>query len=132
MADFARGQLLIQLRERRHLSQEDAAHEIGVTAKSLRAWEHGGAIRWDNAKKVAGYYEIEAERLVTRELIEDNGRPAPPDEVMLGKLDEILSRFDALEAELALLVPALSEPAPAKGRKSRKSAKKQATRPATG
>lgn len=41
MADYARGQLLVGLRERRHLSQEDAAYQIGVTAKSLRAWEHG-------------------------------------------------------------------------------------------
>lgn len=127
MADFARGQLLTQLREARHLSQEDAAYEIGTTAKSLRAWEHGGPIRWDNAKKVAEFYGVEPERLVSRE-ISQNGQPhvIHPDEVVVGKLDEIIARLDGLEASLALAVPALSEPAPATKPRSRKTAKKRA------
>jgi transcriptional regulator with XRE-family HTH domain len=49
MADFARAERLRDLRDARHLSQEDAAHEIGVSVKSLRAWEKGGGIRWENA-----------------------------------------------------------------------------------
>jgi DNA-binding XRE family transcriptional regulator len=67
MADFARGQLLVDLRERRHLSQEDAAHEIGVSTKSLRAWEHGGKIRWPNAKRVGAFYAVDPESLVSRD-----------------------------------------------------------------
>lgn len=66
MADFARGQLLVELRDARHLNQEDAAHEIGVSTKSLRAWEHGGKIRWPNAERVGAFYGIDPERLVSR------------------------------------------------------------------
>lgn len=67
MADFARGQRLRALREGRHLSQEEAAHGIGVSVKTLREWEKGGKIRWPNAKKAGGYYEVDPESLVSRE-----------------------------------------------------------------
>jgi transcriptional regulator with XRE-family HTH domain len=81
MADFARGQHLVKLRQARHLSQEDAAYEIGVTSKSLRAWEHGGKIRWDNAKKLAEFYGVEAEGLVSREIVDPGDIHVPPMDV---------------------------------------------------
>lgn len=72
MTDFARGELLRQLREKRPgLSQEDAAHGIGTTSKSLRKWEKGGAIRWHNAVKLGTYYEIDPSSLVIHESIAD-------------------------------------------------------------
>lgn len=67
MADYVRGEELVALREARHLTQEKAAHEIGTTAKSLRSWEKGGTIRWENAKKLAAFYKVDAHTLVTRE-----------------------------------------------------------------
>lgn len=67
MADFARGERLKALRDERHLSQEDAAHEIGVTTRALRAWEKGGKIKWPNAKAAGAFYEVDPESLVARE-----------------------------------------------------------------
>lgn len=67
MADHARGEKLKTLRNQRRLNQEDAAHEIGVSAKTLRAWEKGGPIKWENAKAAASFYEVDAEGLVERE-----------------------------------------------------------------
>lgn len=59
-----------RLREEKHLSQEDAAHEIGVSVKTIRSWEHGGGIKWENAKAAARVYGAEPEELVERELPE--------------------------------------------------------------
>jgi transcriptional regulator with XRE-family HTH domain len=66
MADFARGEQLRDLRKALHLSQEDAAHEIGVSTKSLRAWEKGGKIKWENAQAAGAFYGVDPETLVTR------------------------------------------------------------------
>lgn len=106
MADHARGEKLRRLRESRHLSQEDAAHEIGVSAKTLRAWEKGGPIRWENAKAVAAFYEVEAVELVTREIPD-----FPPDDfsekqasgqlsTLRGEISELGDQIAALEATL--------------------------------
>lgn len=76
MADYARGETFKNLRDDRHLSQEDAAHELGVSVKTIRSWEHGGGIKWDNAKRVGQFYGVEPETLVRRELAdvtEDDG-----------------------------------------------------------
>lgn len=67
MADHARGEHLRKLRTELRLSQEDAAHEIGVSTKSLRTWEKGGPIKWENAKAAARFYEVDPEELVSRE-----------------------------------------------------------------
>jgi len=88
MADFARAEKLRKLRDDRHLSQEDAAHEIGVSVKSLRAWEKGGGIRWANAKTVAAFYGVDPETLVSRE--RDGGGPTP----------DVLGTFSRSDSEL--------------------------------
>jgi transcriptional regulator with XRE-family HTH domain len=110
MADYARGQRLVQLREGRHLSQEDAAHEIGVSAKSLRAWEHGGPIRWDNAKRVARFYKVKAEELVSRELPE----PVDFEEVyadQLTRIEEMLKEvLRRLPTEREVAAPSVPGP----------------------
>lgn len=68
MADFARGERLLELRKTTHLSRERAAMEIGVSAKTLFEWEHGGKIRWENAQKAALFYSVDPESLVTRDI----------------------------------------------------------------
>lgn len=66
MADVARGELLLKLREDRHWSQSTAAHKIGVTDKTIRSWESGGAIKWKNARSAGRVYGVDPESLVSR------------------------------------------------------------------
>lgn len=123
MADYARGQQLRALRNERHLSQEDAAHQIGVSTKALRTWEKGGKIKWPNAKAAGAFYGVDPESLVTREpgdLSLKLATDAPDDqlariEAMLGSIDE---RLETLEAHLSSLgedatVPQMPSPPPA-------------------
>lgn len=106
MTDYARGEMLRELREQKHLSQEDAAHEIGVTTKTIRTWEKGGPIKWANAKLVGRFYKVNPEHLVTREGVSvsevaQNAGPPVPYKVadvqraisMDAKLDAILKHF---------------------------------------
>lgn len=67
MSDHARGERFKQLRCDRHLTQEQAGHEIGVSAKTIRTWEKGGRIEWDNAKAAGSFYDVDPEELVSRE-----------------------------------------------------------------
>lgn len=92
MADYARGELLRELREARHESQEHVAFTIGVSTKTVRTWEAGGKIRWPNAQKIARYYGRNPEELVSRDIPEaiPAGQHATLDEIE-AKLDEILS-----------------------------------------
>jgi transcriptional regulator with XRE-family HTH domain len=101
MADFARGERIRQLREHRHLSQEDAAHQLGVSVKSLRAWEHGGGIRWRNAQALGELYGVSAEELVSREAL--NGNAEVIELVGATESAQILERLDRLEASLSEL-----------------------------
>jgi transcriptional regulator with XRE-family HTH domain len=67
MADYAKGQLLRELRKGTRLSREKVAAEIGVTTKTLYAWENDGGIKIDNARKLAGFYGVDdVESLFTR------------------------------------------------------------------
>ncbi len=97
MADFARAELLRQLREGARLSREKAAAEIGVSAKSLYAWEHGGKIKWVNAQKAGAFYGVDPESIVSRD--EPGSKMAEMDftETQLdrieAKLDEVLRRL---------------------------------------
>ena len=106
MADFARGQRLKELRERKHESQENAAYAIGVSTKSLREWEHGGKIRWENAKKLAIYYGVDPELLVSRETPEPEEEPGLP----LSQLDRIEQMLTEIRDHL-LGTPAEQAPA---------------------
>lgn len=50
MADFAQGARFLELREAQRISREDAAHEIGVTSRTLYTWEKkDGPIKWEHA-----------------------------------------------------------------------------------
>lgn len=76
MADVARGERLRALREARHWSQETAAHRIGVSVKTLRAWEKGGRIKWANAKRAGEELEVDPESLVS---LDRPGASEPPE-----------------------------------------------------
>lgn len=105
MADHARGERLKSLRTGRRLNQEDAAHEIGVSTKTLRTWEKGGPIKWANAKVAAEFYEVEAESLVEREPGASLEAAVEPDDQLTRietKLDEVLEWIDAQKTEAEL------------------------------
>jgi transcriptional regulator with XRE-family HTH domain len=68
MADYARGDRLLELRAERRISRERLAGELGVTTKSVYAWEkRNGAIKWENALKVADFYGVDPGEVATRE-----------------------------------------------------------------
>jgi len=120
MADHARGEHLRKLRTELRLSQEDAAHEIGVSTKSLRTWEKGGPIKWENAKAAARFYEVDPEELVSREpgdLMESlNGSPveAPSLQRVEDQIAALREELLAGQAEIRSALDALlSQKAPA-------------------
>lgn len=87
MADFAKGARLSELRKARHLSREDAAHEIGVTTRALYVWENkDGPIKWENAVRAARFYGVEPDSIVSRERLGGYG----------DQLDRIEAKLDAL------------------------------------
>lgn len=98
MADVARGERLKKLREEgKHVSQATAAHEIGVSEKSVRSWEKGGGIKWKNARRAGEYYGVDPESLVTREG-EDDGEVELPEAG--GDPDQKLAKLLAGQARL--------------------------------
>jgi transcriptional regulator with XRE-family HTH domain len=113
MADYARAERLRELRSATHLSREKVAGEIGVTTKTLYEWENGGKIRWPNAKKLAAFYGVEPEGLVSRDI--------PPPEaaatvngdvsdlvILQRKVDRLLAFF-GLDDETTDLATALDD-----------------------
>jgi len=91
MADYAKGALLQELRRTKGMSRENVAAEIGVTTKTLYSWEkQNSAIKWENAKRVATFYDVEPEDLVTRDTHEAAGLPSR------AQLDRIETKLDAL------------------------------------
>jgi transcriptional regulator with XRE-family HTH domain len=69
MNDFARGDILLDLRAGKRMSRENVAHAIGVSTKSVYTWEKkSGAIKAEHAKKLAKFYGVKDwEELVTRD-----------------------------------------------------------------
>ena len=99
MADFARAERFLQLREGTHLSRERVAQEIGVTTRTVYAWETGGKIKWENAIKAAAFYGVDAESLVSRDVPEGVG---VPEETQLDRIEDMLERItQALELDKA-------------------------------
>lgn len=98
MTDFARGELFRQLREARHLSQEAAGQQMGFTGKTVRGWEQGKPIKWSNAKRVARFYGVTPEEIVTRSVDDDAERLRRIER----KLDQLLTHLQVQEAEEAL------------------------------
>ena len=93
MADYARAELLRDLRAQTHRSREYVAAEVGVTTKTLYEWENGGKIKWENAKKLAAFYGVDPEVLVARDIPERAASDAPTTQ-----LDRIEAKLDALLA----------------------------------
>lgn len=103
MADYARGEHLKALREGRRLSQEGAAHEIGVSTKTIRTWEKGGKIKWANAKSAASFYEVDPETLVSRDE-EESEAPVPaaePDDRLSLAETKLNEALELLHAHIA-------------------------------
>lgn len=110
MSDFARAEILVALRKARHLSREKVASEIDVSTKSVYAWENGGGIRWDNAKKLGLLYDVDPETLVTCDggpavvaLPNPDASPLDADEAALRRIE---SKLDALLEHFAVSDPA--------------------------
>lgn len=99
MADVARGERIKQLRKARHWSQETAAHRIGVSVKTVRAWEKGGRIKWANAKRAGEELDVDPESLVSVDRPEA-GEPPEADYAMATKAD-LLAMQSRLLAEIA-------------------------------
>lgn len=120
MADFARGERLRQLREARHLSQEDAAHELNVSVKTVRSWEKGSGIRWPNAQAAGDFYGVDPETLIRREGREDTPdvlSALTPDSDLLREVAGQVARLAGIVEKLEVQVQELSRriPEPGKG-----------------
>lgn len=107
MADYARGAEFRRLREERHLTQEDAAHELGFSTKTIRSWEKGKGITWEHAKAVAKFYGVDPEGLVNREITE------APEAEGLSRLEEAVRDLQADVRELGSSLAALAARLPA-------------------
>lgn len=100
MADFARAERLQKLRAATHQSREQIAAEIGVTAKTLYSWEHGGKIKWPNAVKIADFYGVDPESLVSRDITATgSAEPSQLDRIEEA-LEDLLERVGAIERQL--------------------------------
>lgn len=143
MADLARGERIKALREDRHLTQPAVADEVGVTLRALQAWEASGALRWENAKKLARFFDVDEQWLWSG----DREKSGTPD--LLGKVSQQgdqdgladmraqLDRIEQNQENLAALIEAVSvqveaslerssptteEQPPARGRRGRQAA----------
>lgn len=92
MADYARAERLRELRRAKHLSRERVASEIGVSTKTLYAWENGAKIKWENAQKAGAFYGVDPETLVSRASSSEGVAGEEPEE----QLDRIEAKLDEL------------------------------------
>lgn len=91
MADYAKGDVLLMLRTRKRMSREAVAAELGVTTKTVYAWEkQNGGIRWEHARKLGSFYDVEPESLVTRDPDEAAGVPSRE---QLDRIEETLTQL---------------------------------------
>jgi transcriptional regulator with XRE-family HTH domain len=116
MSDFARGEEIKRLRKTKGLSRENLAGELGVTTKSVYAWErHNGGIQGRNAAKLATFFDVDVESLVVREetiqRLIANG-VTDPDQIdrMEIKLDWIIARLTGGDEGLPIPGPAKLPP----------------------
>lgn len=109
MADFARAELLRDLRHAAHLSRESLAHEVGVSTKTIYSWENGGGIQWHNALKIAAFFHVDPESLVARDPPPAAATPTAGEtqlDRIEGKLDQALSAQAEIHAALDELLTA--------------------------
>lgn len=91
MADYAKGQVLRELRSGCGRSRETVAADLKVTTKTLYSWENDGGIKRENAERLAAYYGIDDyTSLVTRD--PDGG----------DQLDRLEAKLDAILAHLGV------------------------------
>lgn len=113
---------LLELRERHGLSQEDAAHKVGITTRQWQRWETGESMPYPrNLDAVASRFGISVAEFF------DPAEAVTADVAQLdrieAKLDEILSRLPAeglaevLEQEAARLAEQRERPAAKSPRK---------------
>ena len=119
--DRQRGARIRALREQGSMGREEMAPKLGVSVKTLYNWEKGHEINPQNLRALAKFFDVTVDYIRGGEL------PTPDllgvqEDIVVGKLDEILASIATIEAQMALLVPAVQasgKKAPAKARKSR-------------
>jgi transcriptional regulator with XRE-family HTH domain len=90
-------------REGRFISQETAAHEVGVSARAYRTWEGSGAtIKLPHLKALVRYYDT------TEDWIE-HGRDGQGETPNLFERNGEPSQLDRIELELAAITRATAE-----------------------
>ena len=65
------GNLIVRLREKYGLSQQDFSKEIGVSKGAVCQWEQGSGIKTENLYDIAKYFNITVSELVDGQLIEE-------------------------------------------------------------
>lgn len=97
------GQRLRRLRESKLVSQETAAHGIGVSVRAYRDWETGkGGISDENAPKVAAYFDTTTDFLrLGHELGEGTVIEGEDVLALIARNTERLERLEEVIDELA-------------------------------
>src|SRR5947209_1554648 len=114
MADLARAERIRQLRDERHLTQPAVAEAVGVTLRAYQAWEATGALRWENAKRLAAFYKIDVHELWSAQ-VKDAAPPDPftsanGDDPYAAALAEILDNQKRTQQKLEDIVALLTAP----------------------
>lgn len=65
------GNLIIKLREKYGISQQDFAKDIGVSKGAVSQWEQGAGIKTENLYDIAKYFNITVSELIDGQLVEE-------------------------------------------------------------
>jgi putative transcriptional regulator len=88
------GERLRELRKSRNLSQEDAAHAVGVKVSTWGHWERGETNPYPrNWQRIEATFGVDAAEL----------RGTPPDDGMAASLDQLTREISVLAERLELL-----------------------------
>lgn len=116
MADVARGDQIRALRKQKErasdsgrLTQPMVAEAVGVTLRAYQDWEASTeerpkGIDWENAKKLAKFFNVDAEDVARRE---DDAEPSP----WSAEIQELRAQLDRIatnQENLAALLDAIS------------------------
>lgn len=101
------GAHLRRLRQRAGLTQEDAAHRLGVSLGGYRAWEKGRVPRPGNRRRLATMFSVPVGELESYmvELRDQAPEPARLDRIE-AKLDAVLELLEPLAAQDATTLSA--------------------------
>lgn len=82
------GEILLEQRKLKHLSQEEVAEQLGVTRQTVSKWETGQSTPdFDKILPLCELYGISANELLTGEIISD--KELKPDHPSIAELEEI-------------------------------------------